>query len=424
MAANACATTVGAPSCYRAVSIHRWLPQIYYARSAAPVPARSGSGGVLVIDWTVPARDHNAGALRLRRILDLLLRLGLAVDVLPHDTAAAEPATSELRALGAGVVAGNFRAVDYLRTTAASYDLCWINYADLAEHYVPLLQASAPRLPIVFDTVDLHFVRARRQAAFGGRAEAEHRYRSLEIDLVRRCAATVVVSEEERQVLLDEVPSAAVHVVPTIHVPRRRSGAGRALADRRGLLFVGSFPYAANGDAAVWFVEEVLPRVRAELGTVPVHLVGPQPPRRVRRLASRRSQVHVPGWVADLEPLYDGCRLSIAPILWGAGMKGKVGESLAHGLPVVTTSVGAEGLGLVDGEQALVADGAAAFAKAIVRLHDDEALWRRLAAAGLEHVERHFSPPAVEDRVATLVRSLRPADAPAAETAGPGVSFT
>lgn len=385
----------------RLVRVHRWGRQILAGGAAVPVPARSGRGGVLVIDWKLPSEDHNAAALRLRRILRLFRGLGLAVDLLPHDLTARRPAADELRREGVGVVAGAFQAIDYLRAAASTYDLCWIGYADLAEYYVPLVEAAAPELPIVFDTVDLHFLREERRAAFDGDPRSAARYRALELDLVRRTAATVVVTEAERRVLLAEVPGADVHVLPTIHVPRR--GEGRPFGERRGLLFVGSFPFAANGDAAVWFVEEVLPRVRRSLGEVPVHLVGPQPGARVRALADRRRGVHVPGWVPDLEPLYRECRLSIAPLRWGAGMKGKIGEAMARGLPVVATSIGAEGMGLEHGVDVLIGDGAAAFADEVVRLYRDEVLWHRLAEAGLRRVEAAWSPAAVQDRLAEIV---------------------
>lgn len=280
---------------------------------------------------------------------------------------------------------------------------------------MPLVEAAAPDLPIVFDTVDLHFVREERRAAFDGDARSAARYRALELDLVRRTAATVVVTEEERRVVAGEVPGAAVHVLPTIHLPRR--GEGRPFAERRGLLFVGSFPFAANGDAALWFVEEVLPLVRRDLGDVPVHLVGPEPGARLRTLAKRQRGVHVPGWVPDLEPLYRECRVSIAPLRWGAGMKGKIGEALARGLPVVTTSIGAEGMDLEHGVEVLIADGAGAFAEAVVRLYRDEVLWHGLSDAGLRRVEAAWSPSAVRSRVAEIVGEVRVTARPPARRA-------
>ena len=112
------------------------------------------------------------------------------------------------------------------------------------------------------------------------------------------------------------------------------------------------------------------------------------------RIASLASPSVCPvGFVADTTPLFDACRVFVAPLRYGAGMKGKIGHSMSHGLPVVTTTVGAEGLALTDGVDVLLADSADAFAEAVVRLYMDDDLWRRMAHASLAHVRQHFSEP-------------------------------
>jgi glycosyltransferase involved in cell wall biosynthesis len=116
--------------------------------------------------------------------------------------------------------------------------------------------------------------------------------------------------------------------------------------------------------------------------------------------------VRVLGYVPDVEPLFARGRVFVAPLRFGAGAKGKIGEALAHSVPVVTTGVGAEGMHLRDGEEVLVADSAAEFAAAVVRLYGDAALWQRLAENGRAHVERHFSPRVVGKVVNDSVRSL------------------
>jgi glycosyltransferase involved in cell wall biosynthesis len=102
-------------------------------------------------------------------------------------------------------------------------------------------------------------------------------------------------------------------------------------------------------------------------------------------------------------PFFNGCRLSVAPLRYGAGVKGKVNQSLACGLPVVVTPQAAEGMYLVDGESALIADDAANFAAAVVRLYRDQALWERLSAAGLALMETHFSFEAARRAIQELV---------------------
>ena len=130
-------------------------------------------------------------------------------------------------------------------------------------------------------------------------------------------------------------------------------------------------------------------------------IVGSKVPETIRALAA--DDLVVAGWVPDVAPYFEGCRVSIAPLRYGAGVKGKVNLAMSYGLPVVATATSVEGMFLAPGEDVLVADDAAAFADAIVRLYDDEALWRKLAAGGRANIERHFSRAVAKRALARLL---------------------
>src|SRR6185437_247932 len=142
-----------------------------------------------------------------------------------------------------------------------------------------------------------------------------------------------------------------------------------------------------------WLATEILPVVRAGIPEVTLHLVGANPSAEVRALAGPGVVVH--GWVPSMDDVYQQVRLSVAPLRFGAGMKGKVGESLAFGVPVVTTPTGAEGIGRGRGEGLLIADDAAGLARAILEAYGDQDLWERLSSAGRDTIARHFSLDAV-----------------------------
>jgi glycosyltransferase involved in cell wall biosynthesis len=320
------------------------------------------------------------------------------VVVLPHDLQARQPYTGELEKMGVQVVHGSVDVRRYLRDYAPKFDFCFINYADLAQSYVPFLRKVAPALRIVYDTVDLHFLRETRRASYDGSMRRAATYHEVEVQLARMSNAVIVVTERERHVFSREVPDVPMYVIPTIHVA---CAPQTPFANREGLLFVGSFPYAANGDAVRFFVEEILPRIRRELGEIPFFIVGSDPPAEVRRLASE--SIHVTGWVQDLAPYYERCRVFVAPLRWGAGIKGKIGETMAHGLPAVVTTVGAEGMDLLDGSQVMIADDPEEFANKVVEAYTSEDVWRRLSAGGLEHVARHYSPEVVRGKVTALL---------------------
>jgi glycosyltransferase involved in cell wall biosynthesis len=122
------------------------------------------------------------------------------------------------------------------------------------------------------------------------------------------------------------------------------------------------------------------------------YLLGSKAPNSVQELGG--PGLEFVGFVDDVVPWFERCRLSVAPLRYGAGVKGKINHSMSLGLPVVATTPAVEGMHLTAGEEVVVADGPRAFAEAIARVYRDEALWNRVSAAGLENVRRHFSPDA------------------------------
>jgi len=181
----------------------------------------------------------------------------------------------------------------------------------------------------------------------------------------------------------------------------RVAGPGLPFAQRHDLVFVGGFRHPPNVDAVRWFVQAIFPHVRARLPGIRFHCIGSDVPAELRGFSDREGVI-VHGHVADIDPYMDGCRIAVAPLRYGAGVKGKVNLSMAHGQPVVATSCAIEGMHLADGDDVLVGDDEDAFAAQVVRLHSDAALWQRLSEAGLENVRRHFSLDSARDTVRRL----------------------
>ncbi len=366
---------------------------------------RALSGRVLVMDHQTPTPDRDSGSRRMFEFICLLVDLGFAVTFVPHDWHAdSTPYALRLREMGVEVEHGPGRLREIIQGLAPELRLVVLSRPAVAWPHLPLVRELAPQAKIVYDTVDLHFVRERRRAEIEGDPEvrrmAEHNH-YLEVTLARAADATLVVSPVEKEILLDEEPTLQVRVLPNIHADHQP---GRLFSHRQGLLFVGSFPHPPNRDGARWLVEEILPLVHRELPDVPLHIVGSHPTDEIMALARRH--VRVLGWVRDLTYLYESSRLFVAPLRYGAGMKGKVGESLSHGLPVVTTRIGAEGMDLVDGRDVLIGDDAASFARAVVRAYQSRELWTSLAANGRQTIADRYSPPAVRPMLSALLDEL------------------
>jgi glycosyltransferase involved in cell wall biosynthesis len=170
------------------------------------------------------------------------------------------------------------------------------------------------------------------------------------------------------------------------------------------LFFVGGYQHPPNIDAAQWFVSSIWPLVRERLPGVNFHLIGSKAPERIKSLHGNGVIFH--GFVNDLNPWIDGCRLAVAPLRYGAGVKGKVNISMSRGQPVVATPAAVEGLHARDGEDVLVAASAEDFAAAVVRLYQDQQLWEKLSQGGLQNVQQYFSLDTACGQLAELLGSL------------------
>lgn len=359
---------------------------------------------VLVVDTWIPTPDRDSGSHRMFHLMCAAHRAGFAVTFVPHAFRKGDgPYFEALRREGIEVP-DRRRVVSprhELRRRGTRYDLVILSRADIASRYFNAARRRAPRACIVYDTVDLHFVRERREAEVRndvkGIAESERRRRQ-ELGLAARADYVFAVSNSERDVLVQCCPSARVLVVSNIHQTHETT---TPFPRRTDLVFLGGFLHTPNVDAVRYFAAEVWPRVQSSLPDARFVVIGSDPPESIRELAGGR--IVVTGYVPDLTPLLEKARVSVAPLRYGAGVKGKINTAMSHGVPVVTTSLGAEGMQLSDGEDVLLADEPTAMADAIVRLWNDEALWKKLVKGGYASIERCFSHGAAEQ----VMREIR-----------------
>ena len=363
-----------------------------------------GTPRVLVIEGHVPKHNRDAGSLRLTRIMHLLVAAGTRVVFFPIDLAPEQPYTRELQCAGIEVICQPLGATDLglrLATAFTEIDIVWICRPEVAERFRPLLRRF-PDVKIVYDTIDLHFVRKRRQAELTGGAEGADwgTDRIREIECARSADATITVTETERGVL-ESFAIAPIYVVPTVHA--RRVTEPPTYDETSDLVFIGGYDHPPNVDAVRWLVCDIMPLVWQQLPSLRVTLLGSNPPASVRELSGPK--VMVPGFLPNVDPYFKKHRVFVAPLRYGAGLKGKIGESLSYGLPIVATPIAAEGFDFIDGVDALIASDAASFADAIVRLYGDRNLWEYIALKSLTSVEK-FSPEATSQVLQTIVRDV------------------
>jgi glycosyltransferase involved in cell wall biosynthesis len=278
---------------------------------------------------------------------------------------------------------------------------------DNAAAWVGDLPAGVPAV-LELQNVGWHYYENRARAG-GGVARAAYaaearRFRRHDRRWFSRYAALVAVSERDREDL------AAATATPVETVPNGVAADELVPAGGEGesdtLLFTGTLSHPPNAEGIAWFVQEAWPRVRAARPQAKLLVVGRDPTPAVRRLG-RVSGVEVVGPVPDVAPYFERARAVVAPLRSGGGTRLKILEALASGRALVSTEVGREGLDLRDSEHLLVADGAADFAAATLRLLADGELRARLAAAGRERVERLYDWCVLADRLARILEGVR-----------------
>ena len=358
---------------------------------------------ILIVDALTPDAARDSGSLRLLNVMRLLHELGWRISFMADNRTASADEIRMLGRLGVHTLCKPWSPSLARWLTREGNDLSAVM---LCRHYVAapnleLVRRLAPHAKLVFDTVDLHFLREQRAATHTGNAaltRQANRSRKHELAVIARADITFVVSPVERELLAQEVPAATIELLSNVlDVPGRQAGFDK----RQGMVFIGGFGHPPNEDAVRWLVGEIFPRMRAQRPDLTLDLLGDIP--ETARAALLGPGIRIHGRVEQLEPWMDGCRVALAPLRYGAGVKGKINMPMSHGLPVVATTLAAEGMHLSHGDNVLLADTADAFAAAALRLHDDPNLWEQLSLHGMENVRRHFSFDAAR---ATLRRLL------------------
>jgi GT2 family glycosyltransferase/glycosyltransferase involved in cell wall biosynthesis len=399
---------------YQVVNQQKFLARWGERLRAHPAPGTSIENArqhrdarrVLIIDATTPAPDQDSGSLRMVNLMQVLRADGCAVSFFADNRAWVERYTDELQQLGVEVLWHPFLAdvPGWFAEHGKRFDLIVLSRHYIAVQYMELVRQHAPQAQLVFDTVDLHYLREQREAELADRDDLRRQAaqtRDKELDLIRRSDVTLVVSPVEQALLASEAPQARVDILSNVH---EVYGCRRSYRERNDLVFMGGYQHTPNVDAVLWFADEILPLIRAEAPEITFHVVGSKAPDSVRALGERPG-ISFHGFVPDIAPFMDNCRLAVAPLRFGAGVKGKVNMSMSYGQPVVATPIAIEGMHAEAGRDVLIADTPEAFAEEVLRAYRDPELWQQLSEHGLANVEAHFSFEAARGAVRGLFRS-------------------
>lgn len=363
---------------------------------------------ILIISAWYPMPDRLGGDHRFFRLLEGLLGAHRLTYLAFSPESQAEKYGSDetrryredLAKAGIGLLPPGVRA----GLQGARYDAVFFQNYFHALPWLDEVRTFQPHARVVVDNGDVAYRRFFSKAELTGDAadyaKAEQIKRE-ELDAYRRADAIIGVSQDDLDVVKKEIPDVRAFIIPNIHpIPALTKGEKK----RNTLIFVGSFLHPPNVDGMVWFVNDVLPIIMATRPDVRLQIVGYGPTPEVLALAS--PHVEVVGYVPETAPYLESAYISVAPLRYGAGVKGKIGEAMAYRLPVVTTNVGIDGFGLTPGHDVLVGDDAQTFAAHVLRVLEDPMLHENLAEAGFQFIQGRFSAEAVQTRVDEMMAAL------------------
>ena len=389
----------------------------------------------LVASYYPPEFDRDSGSKRVLDLIELLLADGWSVTFLAQKWTPSPRYNRVLQQLGVAVFDGReVKAEEFF--AAMKFEIALLAFWPVAETYLPALRKSSPQTRVIVDSVDLHFLRVARgvfreaadKKSVGALAGSYGSDTMRELNAYAAADAVLTVSRKEASLVDDFVSQPGfAHAVADLE---RGADAPLPLAERRGIVFMGSFRHAPNLGAVEFLCQEVLPHLNPALtARHPIYIFGEGLTDEIRTLADGLPRVQMVGWVASVLPYLERARLSVIPLRFGAGTKRKLLQTLVAGTPAVSTTVGIEGFGLADGEHILVADEGKEFADAIARLLTDDALWEKLATRGREHLLATHGRDAVKQQLREVIAAVaaspskgrfeKPANLPARAPAAP-----
>lgn len=359
---------------------------------------------ILVVDHYVPHYDKDAGSRTIYQYLNLFVKMGYSVSFIGDNFYRHEPYTTDLQQIGVEVLYGvyysnNWRS--WVKENSEYFDFVFLNRPHISEKYIDFLKENT-KAKIVYYGHDLHFLREMREFELTGDnviLKSSEEWKKKELDLMNKADTILYPSDVEVSEIKKINNSFDVRRLPAYIMENSKKL--KEINKRKDLLFVGGFGHGPNIDGIVWFCENIFPMIIEKNPKIKLNIVGSKAPDKV--LALKSDNINVLGFVSDekLAELYKDCRVSVAPLRYGAGIKGKIIEAIANGIPVVTTTCGAEGIAN-DNNFIIVEDDCEKFAQDILKLYDDEELIKSNIYKGFDFIENYYSSDSAEKFIREL----------------------
>ena len=364
-----------------------------------PFRARERSMGkpvILVVDHYVPTFDKDAGSKTTWQYLKMFLKKGFVVKFVGDNYLHEEPYTTALQQMGIEVLYGADYQVgiwDWIKKNKDEIAFAYLNRPHIATKYIDFLKDNTD-IKIIYYGHDLHFLREYREYELIGdlkkKRDSDY-WRAIEMSLMYKADMSYYPSYVERDAIKAVDAGIQVKDITAYVYEEFMENLNLNFAEREGLLFVGGFAHPPNADAVLWFAQEIYPLIRKRL-SVNFYIVGSKVTPEIQALEQPGNGIIVKGFVSEeeLTRLYQSCRIVVVPLRYGAGVKGKVIEALYNGAPIVTTSIGAEGIPYAE-DILRVVDEPERFAEETAALYEDTDGLQKLCRKSQEFIKKYYS---------------------------------
>ena len=370
------------------------VPNAFRARERS-----RGKKVILFVDHYVPTFDKDAGSKTTFQYIKMFIERGYVVKFLPDNFAKSEPYTSILEQMGVEVLYGNemrTNIFEWIENNQANIDIAYLNRPHIATKYIDFIKEKTD-IKVIYYGHDLHFLRERREYELTGdveRKNASAYWKSMELDLMRKASISYYPSNVEVDYIHTFDKKINAKAI-TAYVFEKFGNIDYNPDIREGVLFVGGFSHPPNADALKYFLDNMWDEIYAQI-KAPFYIVGSNATDEIKALHNEAKGIIFKGFVSEeeLKELYEKVRRVVVPLRYGAGVKGKVIEALYYNDPVITTSVGAEG---IDNSynQMLVADEPGDFVEKCVNLYNDKEALKAMSKAADDYVRNKHSIEAV-----------------------------
>lgn len=293
----------------------------------------------------------------------------------------------------------------FINSLLSKIDFVWCHRPELFEYYLDFFRNKAPKAKIIYDMVDIHYLRMERGLEIKydkKRAKEVAYYKHIETELSKKADRIAVISDKEKEFMKAFVDESKLFTVSNVHNLKVQPQEMPPFEMRDSIFFIGTFLHDPNVDAVEVLHQKIMPLVWKVLPDLKITIIGSEAPESILKMNSEKFEVT--GYVENIIPYYEKCFASVSPLRFGAGVKGKIGQALEYTLPVLTTEIGAEGMFLENGETALIAgnDDYQRFADNIIEICTNKVTWETLH----HNSEKAIFPFSIEAQKEEIFRML------------------